>query len=84
MRAIDRGTVTPEAHAIDYKALVDTLRRGGKATQARLVEFMAGRDSAPCEDVGREVHDDKDASERTVRMNARRTNDERGHRTHVG
>jgi hypothetical protein len=75
------GIVTPEAlirpeSVVDYTALVEDLRRQDKGIPAKLVEFMADKTSASCEDVGREVHDDENARDQTVRMNARRTNDE--------
>ena len=72
------GTVTPirPESLVDYAALAEVLRRQNKGVAARLVEFMADKSSAPCEDVAREVHGDKDTSEQTVRMNARRTSDE--------
>lgn len=60
----------------DYVAVADRLRRKRKKKRALLVEFMADRDSADCPDVGREVHDDPDASEQTIRMNARHTSDD--------
>jgi hypothetical protein len=75
------GSVTPEIlirpeAVVDYTALVEDLRRQDKGIPAKLVEFMADKTSASCEDVGREVHDDENARDQTVRMNARRTNDE--------
>jgi hypothetical protein len=66
----------PPESIVDYAALVEELRRRGKGAPARLVEFMADKISASCEDVGREVHDDENANDQTVRMNARRTSDE--------
>ena len=60
----------------EYRIVADRLRREGKKKRALLVEFMAGRESADCREVGGWVHDDEDASEQTIRMNAQRTNDD--------
>jgi hypothetical protein len=67
------GTVP--AAAIDYKAIASDLRKASKPTQAALVEFMADREEATVEDVAKHVHKDDEASEGTIRANARRTND---------
>jgi hypothetical protein len=61
--------------SIGYEDVAAALRCLKKLTQARLVEYMADKDYARCLDVADIVHDDRDASEQTIRMNARRTNE---------
>jgi hypothetical protein len=50
------------------------LRRDGKPTQAALVDFMRGKESALPSDVGYVVHDDHNASDKTIRGNLDRVN----------
>lgn len=62
-----------EAHA-GYDALIDDLRRGKATVQARLLEFMSGRDHADVSDVAEHVHGDRDTSDGAMRSNLNRVN----------
>jgi hypothetical protein len=66
----------PAPLAIDFKAVVSRLRKMGKGKRATLVEYMADKEEAAVEDVAVAVHDHKETSEKTIRQNADRTNDD--------
>jgi hypothetical protein len=63
----------PPRPEIDFKALASALRKGGKGTQAALVEFMADKEEAIAEEIGKCVHDDEKASDSAMWNNAKRT-----------
>ena len=54
------------------------LRREGKSTRAALVAFMKGKTSAMPSDVGHAVHGDGEASDKTIRSNCQRVNEDAG------
>jgi hypothetical protein len=60
---------------IDFAALADELRKAGKPTQARLIEFMSDKPKATVQDVGEYVHDDSSVKDKTIAANAKRAND---------
>ncbi|MGP0065931.1 MAG: hypothetical protein ACLQGP_20320 [Isosphaeraceae bacterium] len=77
--ATDSGTtVTPHGSVIPLteEAFALELRSLGKPTEAALVEFMTGKKSARGVEVGRNVHDDEAASDKTIRANCNRTNED--------
>lgn|GEM_PF-5791651 len=58
----------------DPRSIANELRKRRKLKQARLVEYMADRDDATADEIAEHIHQDPDASEKTMRENARRTN----------
>jgi hypothetical protein len=72
------GTAPPSIQPLPRteQALALEFRRSGKATEAALVEFMTGKSSATALEVGRNVHDDETASEKTIRANCHRTSED--------
>jgi len=55
--------------------LVTMLRKIGRPTQARLVEFLVGRREALSVEIADEVHDDSEISSKGIGKNVSRTND---------
>ncbi len=74
-------TITPDAPdgpvpvetttAVD---VADCLEREGKPTLARLLRFMADRESAAFQDIAHEVHGDDQVGESAIRVNVSRAN----------
>jgi hypothetical protein len=60
---------------IDFDALENALLLQGKPTQAALVRFMAGRQTATAEEVANEVHGNSQTSNKAIGKNARETTD---------
>ncbi|WP_169979473.1 hypothetical protein [Tautonia rosea] len=58
----------------DEDDLENDLRRDGKPTQAALVAFMRGRDTADLSDVGHAVHGDSEATDKCISVNIGRVN----------
>ncbi len=71
----DPGEGTAKASPVDFAALAAELRKARKTRQATLVEYMADKPKATVDDVARDVHDNRHTSEKTIRENARQTND---------
>jgi hypothetical protein len=65
----------PPPPPIDYRALVAALRKQKKGNPALLVEYMAERDEATAEEIGKHVHGDASAEDDAIRRNIERTND---------
>jgi hypothetical protein len=64
----------PPRPAIDFKAVSRRLRDLGRNRRADLVDFMADKEEATVEDVAAAVHDYEETSDKTVRANADRAN----------
>jgi hypothetical protein len=77
--AIEPAAKTPATEgtkvAIDYTAIANELSKKSKALQAKLVEYMADRESADEEDIAKEVHGDNETLKDAMRQNAKRTTD---------
>jgi hypothetical protein len=56
--------------------LADELRRLGRGTRARLVEFMIDKTSEDEQDVAEHVHDNKKASGKAIALNCNRTSED--------
>ena len=67
--------VDDQPNVIDYEAIVETLRRRGRAKPAALVEYMADRSSASFDDVMHSVHRNAGLAEGTVRKLCSLTNE---------
>ncbi len=76
-RASPDGTgldVADQPNAINHEAIVESLRRSGKAKPAALVKYMADRNSASFDDVMHAVHEDAGLTEGAVRKLCSLTN----------
>lgn len=73
--ALTQPGVIDKGAALDQRDPVEELRRAGRATPARLVEFMKDRRSAEFNDIAEYVHYDECAEPSTIRQNIKRTND---------
>jgi hypothetical protein len=66
---------TPPPDPTDESALATVLRKAKKRKQARLVEFMIGKDEAEIQTIAEEVHEYSKTSDDAVEKNARATSD---------
>jgi hypothetical protein len=74
LREDEKGHLAPIPPTEEALAL--ELRRVCKPTEAALVEFMTNRKNATTLEVGQSVHDDETASDKTIRSNCNRTNED--------
>lgn len=77
-QAYDIVRASPTRHEAPdgYNALIDELRKRRASTQAKLLEFMRGRDEATVQDIAHEVHGDGQTGDDAIRQNVRRVNRE--------